>query len=141
VVNHIIDLDKNPFVPEDWKVEEHIKGGELEWDPAKVALYLSEEQQGDKMIQGHQLREELKGKPVYNANLLDYLLKNPQLIPGEWECEAVFFWGTIYRDQDNSLCVRCLNWSGVGWYGDHSWLDYEFIAANPAAVGVFVSSS
>jgi hypothetical protein len=37
------------------------------------------------------LREELIARPVFNANLLDYLLKNPHLIPAEWKGKDAFF--------------------------------------------------
>jgi hypothetical protein len=36
----VIDLDADPFVPNCWNVEEHHKGGQFQWDPAKVMLYL-----------------------------------------------------------------------------------------------------
>ena len=54
---HVIDLDAVPYCPEGWTVEDHRKGGQLEWDPAKVQLYLSKSQQGGKVILGTQLRE------------------------------------------------------------------------------------
>jgi hypothetical protein len=134
VTKHIIDLDADPFVPGGWTLEEHRKGGQFEWDSARVALYLSPEQQGRKVIKGDRLRDELKGKPVFNANLLDYLLANPQLIPEEWKGKFVFFWGTIYRDSDGCLYVRCLFWGGGRWYWDGSWLDGDWGGYFPAAV-------
>jgi hypothetical protein len=134
VVRHVIDFDANPFVPEGWTVEEHIRGGQPEWDPTKVALYLSEGQQDGKWIRGHQLREELKGKPVYNANLLDYLLAHPELIQKEWKGKPVFFWGTIYRSPDGNLHVRSLDWRGDGWFWDFRWLGSGFHGSRPAAV-------
>lgn len=129
----IVDLDADPFVPDGWKVVKHVKGGQLEFDPAKVALYLDEEQNGGVII-GHELRGKLKGKPVFNANLLDYLLAHPNLIPEEWKGKAVFFWGTIYRDSVGSLCVRCLVWDDGRWYWVYRWLDGRFDDFDPAAV-------
>ena len=84
------------------------------------------------LIRGTELREELKGKPVLNANVLDYLLKHPELIPEEWKGKAVFFWGTIYRDSRGNLCVRCLYWDGSRWYWSHNWLDDFWLADNLA---------
>ncbi|MDP2641422.1 MAG: hypothetical protein Q8P39_02690 [Candidatus Yanofskybacteria bacterium] len=131
---HVIDLDADPFCPNGWTVEKHVKGGKIEWDPARVALYLPEAQRGGKAIQGTQLRKELEGKLAYNANLLDYLLAHPELIPQEWKDKAVFFWGTIYRNPDGGLSVRYLYWYGGRWYWFFHWLDYDFGSSNPAAV-------
>ncbi|MEK7079796.1 MAG: hypothetical protein AAB901_00720, partial [Patescibacteria group bacterium] len=35
-VEHVIDLDADPFVPDGWKVEEHKQGGQLTFDPSQV---------------------------------------------------------------------------------------------------------
>lgn len=134
VVKHVIDLDADPMVPDDRSVEEHQKGGSLEWNPAKVALYLSEQQKGGKCIEGNKLRQELKGKPVFNACLLDYLLAHPQLIPDEWKGKTIFFWGTIYRHSSGRSYVRFLFWRGGSWGWDCSWLDDDFNDDHPAAV-------
>ena len=129
----IIDCDKDPFCPKDWIVEEHKKGGKLEWNPKNISLYLSENQKKD-WIKGNELREELKGKPVLNANVLDYLLAHPELIPEEWKGKYVFFWGTIYRDSDGSLNVRYLGWNGERWNWSFNWLDNVWYDVCPAAV-------
>ncbi len=133
VSKHLIDLDADPFVPNDWKVEEHQKGCQFEWDAAKVSLYLSKKQQRG-VTEGNKLREELKGQPVYNANLLDYLLKNPHLIPEEWKSRHVFFWGTVYRGRDGSLYVRYLCWSSDWWSWGSRWLGCLWHGSRPAAV-------
>ena len=134
IVKHVIDLDVAPYVPNNWEVESHKKGGQLEWTSEKVQLYLSGEQQGDKLIKGDKLRKELETQPVYNANLLDYLLAHPDLIPESWKGKAVFFWGTIYRDSDGRLYVRDLYWGGDEWAWDYGWLGRAFSSGNPAAV-------
>lgn len=132
---YVIDCDADPFVPKDWKVEDHRPGGQFEWDPAKVKLYLSDEQRDGKTIQGHKLREDLKDKPVLNANVLEYLLENPMLIPDEWKGKYIFFWGTIYRNSGGNLVVRCLLWNGDRWDWYYLWLDVDF-SISPAAVSV-----
>ncbi len=134
VVKHLIDLDADPFVPDGWEVIEHIKGGQFVFDPAKVTLHLDEAQKNNGVIVGNELRLKLKDRQIYNANLLDFYLKNPRLIPEEWKGKAVFFWGTIYRDSDGDLCVRCLVWSGCGWDWDFYWLGFNFRDFGPAAV-------
>ncbi|MDD5397270.1 MAG: hypothetical protein PHW24_04440 [Candidatus Moranbacteria bacterium] len=133
-IRHIIDCDADPFVPDGWKIEKHLKGGKFEWNADKVSLYLSKEQEGGSAIEGNKLRKKLEKMPVLNANVLDYLLKNPQLIPEDWKGKAVFFWGTIYRCSDGSLCVRYLYWGGGEWDWGCSWLGDGFLSLCPAAV-------
>jgi len=130
---HIINCDKAPFVPEGWSVEDHQKGGQLLWSPAKVALFLADAQKTGR-IGGHDLRKILGSHRVLNANVLDYLLANPSLIPEEWKGKYVYFWGTIYRDRDGSLYVRYLCWDGGRWSWNYYWLGNDWCSTNPAAV-------
>lgn len=133
---YIVDLDADPFCPDGWTVDEHRKGGQMEWDRTKVALYLSAGQQDGKWIKGDKLRMELKEKPVFNACLLDHLLAHPELIPESWKGKAVFFWGTIYRSRSpgGDLDVRCLYCHGDGWHWHFSWPGHDFGSLSPAAV-------
>lgn len=133
-IEHVIDLDAYPFVPNGWKVEEHQKGGQFKWNASKVALYLSDGQKNGKWIVGSKLREELKGQSVYNANLLDYLLKNTHLIPEKWSDKFIFFWSTIYRNSDGGPYVRCLYWDGDWWRWSYDWLVGGWNSSRPAAV-------
>lgn len=132
-VKHIVDLDADPFVPNGWRVEEHISGGKFDLDLAKIALYLDEEQQNGGVIVGNELRKKLKGRSALNANVLDHLLVNPSLIPEGWKGQLVFFWGTIYRSSGGFLCVRCLLWSGDKWRWVCYWLDSSFYDRCPCA--------
>lgn len=143
LMEHITDCSLAPFCPDGWTVlppEEQIKTrfcGSLKWNrkAQTEALYLSEEQTtGEKWIEGNKLRKELVGQVVLPANMLDYLLANPNLIPEEWKKKAVFFWGTIYRLSDGSLYVRYLYWYGSRWYWHYYWLDNYFRGFNPAAL-------
>lgn len=117
-----------------WTVEEHIKNGKIEWNPKKVSLYISEKQKSG-YIAGNELRKKIKN-PL-NANVLDYLLNNPHLIPEEWKQDEqgqtryIYFWGTIYRDSGSSFCVRCLYWYGGHWQAGHFWLDGDFGGQSP----------
>jgi hypothetical protein len=140
VIEHLIDCDADPFVPDGWKVEEHQKGGAFKFDASKVQFYLDKGQQNGKYIEGNKLRKALSGKPVLNANVLDYLLKHPELIPDDWKKDEngntryIFFWGTIYRSSDGLLYVRYLCWGGGRWGWDAGWLDCGWGSSNPAAV-------
>ena len=115
-------------------MEDHCKGGSFTWDPAKVALHLEPGQKPGKSVKGKALREALKSRHPFNANMLDYLLAHPYLIPEEWKTKAVFFWGTIYRGSGGFLCVRCLGLDGASWYWSGNWLGDVWNAYNTAAV-------
>lgn len=130
----IIDCDTDPFMPKGWTVKEHKKGGQIKWGSKKVMLHLSKKQHGSKVIGGHDLRQELENRLVLNANVLDYLLTNPHLIPKEWRGSHVFFWGTVYRDPGGDLCVRCLRWGDGRWGWSDRWLDRDWDDDAPAAV-------
>ena len=133
-VRHLINCDTEPFLPDGWQgVEFHRKHGEFLWSQDKVQLYLADGQQSGTVV-GTELRTVLGGKSVLNANVLDYLLAHPQLIPESWKGKLVFFWGTIYRSADGGLCVRYLGWSGLGWRWDYHWLDDHWRSRGPAAV-------
>jgi hypothetical protein len=131
---HAIDCNAYPFVPDGWTMEEHHHSGIFTWDPTKVSLYLSKKQEEDKYVVGSDLYKELVNKPTLNANVLDYLLAHPHLIPEDWKGKAMFFWGTIYRYSRDGLCVRSLYWDGDGWCWTYYWLDSNFGSGNPALV-------
>ncbi|OHA60602.1 MAG: hypothetical protein A2569_00820 [Candidatus Vogelbacteria bacterium RIFOXYD1_FULL_51_18] len=133
-VKHLINLDTIPFTPNGWSVEEHQEGGMLEWNSNKVSLHLSPNQEGNIYIKGNELRTELKGKPVLNANVLDYLLIHQDLIPEEWKDQSIFFWGTIYCGLDGTLFVRYLYWHGGWWHWDFLWLGSDWFCHRPALV-------
>jgi len=147
----VIDCDADPFTPENWKVEEHRKGGFINFDPTKISLYLSKKQEKG-YISGYDLRKDLSSESVMNANVLDYLLVHPKLIPEDWKGKYIFFWGTIYiyfggefyigknRSIDCDFClegvllVRYLGWDGSEWTWCYYRLPYNFSANDQAAI-------
>ncbi len=143
IVEHVINCDADPFNPwakDGWTVEEHQKGGQWKFDPKQVEFFLASGQKDGKVLEGNKLRKELAKKSVFNANVLDYLLANPHLIPEEWKTDGngntryIFFWGTVYRGRGGDLCVRYLYWRDDGWYWSYDWLDNDWHGHNPAAV-------
>jgi hypothetical protein len=136
-----IDCDGQPFIPNGWKIESHQPGGQIEFDPAKIDLWLFEEQTRG-TITGNELRPLVERRPgvILNACVLDHLLKNTALIPESWKQDDqgrtryIYFWGTIYRDSGDSLYVRYLCWRDGQWVWDISWLGLEFVGQDPAAV-------
>ncbi len=133
LLKFLIDCDSNPFLPDGWKMEEHKKGGQIQWDPEKVRLYLSSGQCG-RVIEGNELRKELEEKPVLNANVLDFLLKkeNQHLIPNEWKGKLIFFWGTLFRNSRGNLCVCCLSWFDGEWCWRYDLIDRIWGSNSPA---------
>lgn len=139
---YVIDFDAEPFIPEGWEVraEDQLVDrvrGQFVWDPTKVGLYLADQQKSGTIV-GHELRKALKDQPVYGAQLLDFWLKNPNLIPEGLKGKYTFFWGTKYRYSDGGLCVRCLYWSVGQWDWDYSWLDSIWLSGGPAAVSASI---
>ena len=133
-VEPMVDLDADPMVPGDWKVESHQKGGQFKWDPAKVELYLDVDQQNGKVIEGNLLRWRVKSRNPFNDNLADFLLAHTELIPESWKGKEVFFWGTIYRNADGNFYVRYLRWDGFRWRWGYRWLGRDWTGGRPAAV-------
>ena len=140
-VKHVIDMDVTPCIPNGLRIDPKDQPqkqvrGQVEWSPEKFQPYLSKDQTtGKKWIGGHDLRKELEGQLPYNANLLDYLLAHPELIPEELKGKATCFWGTIYRDSLDYLCVRYLYFYDESWISYCYYLDYYFFGSrNPAAV-------
>ena len=134
----IIDLDADPFIPNEYTLETHTKGGTFDFYPTKIGLYLSAEQKNGEHVEGHKLLKKLKAQPIFNANLLDWLLRkeNQRFIPKEWGDTSVFFWGTIYRDLSGDLCVRHLCRRGNGWTSMGYSLDYRYGNNSPAIIAV-----
>ncbi|MBI2068492.1 MAG: hypothetical protein HYT67_00050 [Candidatus Yanofskybacteria bacterium] len=145
-----VDLESSPGLPfAGAQVEKHIGvGGAIFQKQAdglyrngrKVGLHLSGRQKGGKVVKGYELRDELTGKPVLNANELDALYDNPHLLPEEWKRDEngnirfIFFWGTIYRNSDGGLYVRYIYFDGGSWDRVFSWLDRGWRGNDPAAL-------
>lgn len=149
-IEHAVDCSLEPSKPgSNFTIELNKKGGvvrlerrgdDLYVDGKKIVFSLSKKQINGKVITGHDLREELSGKKVLSAIILDYLLAHPELIPESWKKDEkgntwfISFWGTIFRGSDGNLYVRYLYWSDGGWQTYYSWLDGNFFADGPAAV-------
>jgi len=111
---HLIDCNAELFIPEDMIIrpEDQLPNcvtGLLDLTPEKIRLYFPKTHGRASFFQEDKILAHLKNKLVLNANVLDYLLKHPQLIPKE--CGSIFtlFWGTIYRQPSSGyLYVRYL---------------------------------
>lgn len=132
----LVDLDADPFIPPGWSLKEHKRGGLLKYNSKKIIPFLTKGQKENTCVFGYNLKTELKDESIIllNANLLDYLLLHPELIPEEFKKYFLFFWGTIYRNEVNKPCIRHLAWSAGEWYGDYMLLSSNYYNASPAAV-------
>ncbi len=131
---HIIDCDAEPFCPDDLEVVEHRKHGQLQWDPDRIRLEPFGHR-GSYLDHGKiEVFKTLDGLPIVNANVLDYLLKHPELVPDDWY--DVYFWGTLYRSLRSGLgYVRCLCRSRSEWERSGVlYLDDKFFGVRYAAV-------
>lgn len=130
-MKHIVDLGKKSIIPyPNWTVESQIGTGKIDLAKVKLELHLEPEQRTGR-IEGNKLREKLSTN-VLNANVLDYLLEHPHLIPEDWKGKVVYFWGTIYRGSGGRLCVRYLVFGGGRWRADGRWLDDDWGSRGPA---------
>ena len=147
----VVNLSATPKLPfngaeveqhvgEGWAIVEKRADG-LYVNGRKVVLHLSKRQQNGKWLKGYDLRDELTGKPVLNANLLDALADNTHLIAEDWKRDKdgniryIFFWGTTYRRPGTgSLCVRYLSFGGGAWARRCHWLGRGWRGDDPAAL-------
>jgi hypothetical protein len=121
VAKHIIHcsaLPYNPWADRNWYVERHEPSGSLLWYKGAATLYRPRYADNYPEYTGNILLRELSERrvSVLNANVLDYLLENPHLIPEEWKSDSsgnvmwIAFWGTMYRDPKGRRWVRFLYW-------------------------------
>lgn len=135
----IISSNKRPWCHDELSLEENIPYGEVNFNPFKVELYLTEEQEKGIEINGNYIRQVLSERKPLNANFLDYLLKNPDEIPEHWKFDDkgdvryIFFFGTIYR-RGESLYVRGLAWDNGPWREVSRWLGKAWHGVGVAAL-------
>lgn len=155
-----VDTDLNPKIRSDFsltgqgtehrkmgKIKLELRDGKLYANGKEVIRYVSPNQTGNfqrgNVIEGHKLREELKGKQALNACIRDYLFEHPELIPESWKEGVTYFWGTIalwrdpmYPHSGGDLYVAYLQWRGDkwGWLWNYDKLDRLWFNEEPAAL-------
>jgi hypothetical protein len=140
---YFADLSLDPIACRGWQIEEHRRAVDsinvIVWDPARVELYVDDTQKNGN-VDGFMLRKSLRGKPILNANVLDFLLANPRLIPEDWKKDElgkprrIFFFGTIYCRPNDDLYVRYLCFDGEKWGWGVHWLGAGRQDNEPAAL-------
>ncbi len=141
-IQHIIDLDADPFIPEGWSImrKDQIVSrarGMWELDPNLMSLSRATEQ-SSRDLQGHDVKRILARmqRRVLPANVLDYLLAHQGLIPYDWQLTRprdIFFWGTVYRDASHRESVRYLFFTAGEWLAYYRSLHYHYFSNDFAA--------
>ena len=120
------------------KPELPFKGATIDYDNGMKSVDLAdltlnlEPEQENGSIKGEILAERLK-KTACNASVLDYLIKHPESYPEDWKGRYVYFWGTIFRSSDGSLCVRSGYWSVGEVVSNYGWLFIGWNGLSPSA--------
>lgn len=136
MVNKMIDYAAVPFIPPGLRIERHAEGGRiLTWKELNLQPSFLKEQlrcggiTGNRILQMHLL----EGLSVANANVLDFLLKNPRFIRKEWH-GMVFMDPIFVIPGDGSFHVRQLFRETSGRYHDELlWLDVGMCELHPIA--------
>lgn len=92
----------------------HEKRGHILFDPMKVTLWLSSEQEENPVL-GIKLQKEIKKKRPLNACVLSCLLKHQEEIPEEWQSLRPCFWGTGYENLSHQKIIPCMLHNGTFW--------------------------
>lgn len=108
---HIIDCYSIPFIPDNWSIEEHRRGPKLEFYEDDNTLI-----------------KILEGDPILlNANILDYLLLHPEIIPWSLKGKRTYFNGTIYLDIYRCIRVRYLYMKDNKWCCDSEYANTNLL--------------
>ncbi len=118
---HVIYLGTPILHPLGYKISRHNGGDPLVWEPKNLHLYQNPAQQGE-AVSVRVLYEDLPDDTtLLNANVFDYLIKNPELIPEEWQQDedgsdrTILFPGTVYYDGDKNYFVRAMKFNAGKW--------------------------
>jgi hypothetical protein len=163
IAGRVIDCDPEPKAAKDWTVHWHNNIGKIAWQVERVQLLIFDSQpkpgvsfdEYSTVESGIQVAHQLDGLITLNANVLEYLLVHPELIPETWKGRYVFFWGTIYLSRavnpirgvmypdltENAACidgrhlaVRYLSYRNDSWHSGWCWIRSTWYDNYAAAV-------
>ena len=124
-----ICLNDSPFVPKGYTLERHTGEGVYRWGPDNFITKVFDHQKVGKGLSGQETLRLLSIFYVANANVLDFLLARPYLIPDHLKGRRLYFWGTIYRNNRSQChCVRyleCLAHDSGSWADGFSCINTE----------------
>jgi len=115
-----------PMLDSGWKlVNPNQKNEAFEFSLSNVKLVPCGSRENK--VNGKALLSELKEK-AFNAYLLEFLLKNQNLIPTEWQGKTIFFFGTTYWDNSTPplIAILKMKFYDGNWESGASYLDDDF---------------
>lgn len=133
---YFVDCDTPPFTPPTFEVGDHKRNGPFLWSASRVQLWQASFQQVPRPLPAtgpRELYHLTKRRRTLNANVLDFLLENPSLIPSEWEGKGIVFWGTTYRRRHTNEYVVAVLYQGNGQWERSlheigaAWLDLRIM--------------
>lgn len=78
-----------------------------------------------KLPEGSKITDfEKNAKIGLNSSVLDYLLKNPQVIPQDWKDKTVVFTGTLFKDGGGSPLYKTLFYQDGTWQWGKAYPEY-----------------
>lgn len=138
-----VDLAAPPKPYKGWEVETQLPGvGLLEWPKGYMVPAQLFVPPGNKLIHGSEFLDTLKGRDVYNRNLMDYLLIHQEEIPQAWRdrteglpLDGIFFPGTIYVKNGKQLVPGMYKpTTGTRWLNTFKLVDSPWGTASPVAI-------
>lgn len=105
---------------------ENVTGGVVELDSSMVTLWTAKKQKDNLCIRASELDEELAGKPIAGAALLDFWFAHPNFIPWRFHSKYLVFRGTVYEDGHGNKCYRCLYRAHGVWISGYLWCNRLF---------------
>ena len=117
-----LDFNKQPNLPPGWSIYSHnLRSGyrELRLNSLQFELFGLIRQYEGSVVAGKDIYREVQKRSPLPANLLDHFLSHPDDIPEELKGDGqtilyVFFWDTVYLNDEMNKCVR-------GMYFENEW--------------------
>lgn len=135
-----IDCNARPMIPDGLSIEPEDQIANrvinvLTWHPQRIRLHVDDAQKTGNLL-GIDLMATLPRLllAVLPANVLDHLLRYPEFIPSDWEGMHVYFWGTLYRNEERHLCVRYMCKDDEEWEDGYDKLIHPLRSTDAAAV-------
>lgn len=110
-VDHIVNFDTEPFIPKYLSLAPLSSqlpvrmSGNFIWSDFNVMALVIQASTAEGLW--------IPGRRALGAQLLDYMLKYPYLIPMGLEGRRIHFWGTVYHNESGSKCIRSLYLDGL----------------------------
>lgn len=129
-----IDLGAAPTIPTDLILTQHLLGGLWSWNPREIAVWFARGQELGTVLDSTEMLHSIGAKRPLNANLLDWLLGNLQLVPPQWKGKEILFWGTQFRTLRHHRRVRTLDLRGTRPVPGLHAFEWGFDNLHPAVV-------